>query len=382
MIATANTDTGGESTVVSEGHTLGSEDTSDDTITVMDPNIMTAASVQREIERNQTARFFGGAEKPYCSAPPPAIDTTSLMDLEHNNPTSPMTPLTGKSQNTISPSGAFGNLRLNSPDQSSAFDDEDSFSLDEDENVSDKPSPFSRLDLTKRVVMNLSRSHVRDFYFNVFPPVIEMNNDYFCFGRIVLPTQYDKSCLTLLVKPCGRKIQILIKRPESTMSPGYVLCFPSQKDHLKNHALVSAINSHFKELKAHSEDQITGKITIQVPFEIDPQSSPELLGHRDDNGLTGHVTTVLQWDQKELLRRMKKGEKSDKDRAYTQKNIRTFIFVVKKRSDGFNMSKKVREVDTKKSAKKSSDGTTRKRVRAVPNSSTPTTSDSTTPMAI
>ena len=291
------------------------------------------------------------------SAPPPAIDTTSLEHRSYNNSlTSPMTPMTGKSGNSFSPSGAFQSLNLDSSANESdeEMDNED---LDEDAYVSDKTSRFSALKTTNRATMNLSRSHVKSFYFSVFPRAMEMDNATFCVGRIVLPTQYDKSCLRLTVTPCGRKLQLLIRRPPSTMSPEFVLCLDKntikKKSKWHDHALVHAINSHFKELKQHSEDKIAGKIIFKAPFELEPQTSPELLMHGDGDGSkVGHITTIQHYDQLNKLRKMKKMEAPRKDREYTRQTVRSFIFVAKKRSDGFNESKNVREAGSSNKIKK------------------------------
>ena len=312
-------------------------------------------SEQQKGMRENTVRSFGAAREEWKA--PAAIDTTSLKHLSYNNSlTSPMTPMTGKSGNSFSPSGAFQSLNLDSSANESdeEMDDED---LDEDADGSDKTSCFSGLKTANRAVMNLSRSHVKKFYFSVFPEAMEMDNATYCVGRIVLPTQYDKSCLTLTVTPCGRKLQLLIRRPPSTMSPEFVLCLNKKtiknKSKWQDHALVHAINSHFKELKLHSEDKIAGKIIFKAPFELEPQTSPELLMHRDaDGSKVGHVTTIQHYDQLKKLRRMKKMEAPRKDREYTRQTIRSFIFVAKKRSDGFNESKNVREADSSNKIKK------------------------------
>ena len=125
------------------------------------------------------------------------------------------------------------------------------------------------------------------------------------------------------------------------------------KSKWQDHALVHAINSHFKELKLHSEDKIAGKIIFKAPFELEPQTSPELLMHRDaDGSKVGHVTTIQHYDQLKKLQRMKKMMAPRKDREYTRQTIRSFIFVAKKRSDGFNESKNVREADSSNKIKK------------------------------
>ena len=112
---------------------------------------------------------------------------------------------------------------------------------------------------------------------------------------------------------------------------------------MQHHALVRAINSHFKELKEHSEDQIVGKIVFRAPCDLEPQTSPDLLEHKDAGGPVGHVTTVINFDQLQKLKRMKKKEAVRKDRDYTKHTIRSFIFVAKKRSDGFKKSQNVTE---------------------------------------
>ena len=167
-------------------------------------------SEQQKGMRENTVRSFGAAREEWKA--PAAIDTTALMQFSHKYLTSPITPM--------SPGGAFQNQNLNSPAKSTETDND----KDEDEDVIDISTDFSRLDPSKRAVMNSSRSQLKDFYFNVCPEVMEINSEYFCLGRIVLPTQYDKSCLTLTVMPCGRKLQLLIKRPPSTTSPEFVLC--------------------------------------------------------------------------------------------------------------------------------------------------------------
>lgn len=292
--------------------------------------------------REKTIRSFGAAGKEWKA--PAAIDTAALMHFSKNYLTSPITP--ARFHESVSPSGAFQHLNLNSPDKSTETND-DKDSDDEDEDAPDNSTCFSRLDLTKRAVMSSSRSHLKDFYFNVFPETMEINSEYFCVGRIVLPTQYDKSCLTLTVMPCGRKLQLLIKRPQSTMSPEFVLCLDQntlkRNPAMQQHALVQAINSHFKELKSHSEDQIVGKIVFRAPIDLEPQTSPDLLEHKDAGGLVGHVTTVINYDQMQKLKKMKKKEKVTRSREYTRKTIRSFIFVAKKRCDGFKKSQNVKE---------------------------------------
>ena len=327
-------------------------------------------SKQQDGMRDTTVRSFGAARDEWNA--PAAIDTTSLMQYSHKYLTSPITPM--------SPSGAFQNLNLNSPAKSTETDTD----KDEDEDVIDSSTDFSRLDPAKRAVMNSSRSQLKDFYFNVCPEVMEIDSEYFCFGRIVLPTQYNKSCLILTVMPCGRKLQLLIKRPPSTTSPEFVLCLGQnelkKKPLMQQHALIRAINSHFKELKEHSEDQIVGKIVFRAPFDLEPQTSPDLLEHKDAGGLAGHVTTVINFDQKQKLKRMKKKEAARKDRDYTKHTIRSFIFVAKKRSDGFKKSQNVTEAvsssRSRKDVKKSDTPEANKRSR--PSNSPPPASDNST----
>ena len=211
MIATS-TSYGGESSAFETADSRATEDSASQT-----------ASEQQKEKRENGIRGFGAAND--MSAPPPAIDTTSLEHRSYNNSlTSPMTPMTGKSGNSFSPSGAFQSLNLDSSGANESDEEMDNEDLDEDAYVSDKTSRFSALKTTNRATMNLSRSHVKSFYFSVFPRAMEMDNATFCVGRIVLPTQYDKSCLRLTVTPCGRKLQLLIRRPPSTMSPEFVLC--------------------------------------------------------------------------------------------------------------------------------------------------------------
>ena len=137
-----------------------------------------ATSDQRSGTRESNIRSFGAAANEWKA--PAAIDTTSLIPFLKNNVTSPITP--ARLHDPVSPSGAFQNLNLNSPHAKST-ETNDLDSDEDNQSVIDKNSTcYSRLDPTKRAVVNFPRSQLKDFYFNVFPETIEINSEYFCFG--------------------------------------------------------------------------------------------------------------------------------------------------------------------------------------------------------
>ena len=103
ILITTSTSYGGESSAFETADSQATEDAASQT-----------ASEQQKETRENDIRGFGAANEKK-SAPPPAIDTTSLKHLSYNNSlTSPMTPMTGKSGNSFSPSGAFQSLNLDS----------------------------------------------------------------------------------------------------------------------------------------------------------------------------------------------------------------------------------------------------------------------------